>query len=169
MVSYAFRRADTPAQRRLPWERMQAEGLDRVVLWHRTSPTLLDWLTCIDPAQAICVLGYDGGDTLAGVTWLNPVMGLCACVHFCIFKAARTDWRNLSAQAVAWIFDQYPLAALTAIYPASYRHLDHMVRALGFAQSPLALPRACHMPTPTSPNRCRDAKIAALRRDQFRR
>ena len=168
VTTYHFVPANTPARRKLPFEQMQAEGLDRAVLWHKAAPSIFDWLDCVNPAHAICALGYDG-DTLAGALWLNPVMGLCGCVHFCIFKAARDEWENLGRQAIAWIFDSYPLAALAAIYPASYRHVTKAARAWGFDMASQRLPMACHMPTTDNPRRCRDAQIAVLRRETFER
>ena len=89
MVTYRFVEADTPALRRLPFERMESEGIARAVIWNRVDPCLLDWLECVNPQYAFCWLAHDRNNALAGAVWLNPVMGLCGCVHFCIFKAAR--------------------------------------------------------------------------------
>ena len=34
MVTYRFVEADTPALRRLPFERMESEGIARAVIWN---------------------------------------------------------------------------------------------------------------------------------------
>lgn len=164
MVTYTFVEAQSPEQRRLPWDQMQAENLIHAVLWHKGEPTFVDWLASINPAHAICGLGYSGS-TLAGAVWVSPVMGLCGCIHFCIFESARADWRNLGSQAIAWLFDLRPFASLAAIFPANYGHVARAAKAWGFSFSPLRLPMACHMPTKTNPSRCRDAIVATLRRE----
>lgn len=109
MVTYRFVEADTPALRRLPFERMESEGIARAVIWNRVDPCLLDWLECVNPQYALCWLAHDRNNALAGAVWLNPVMGLCGCVHFCIFKA-----RHILRDAVvtAWAFQQEPYAVL---------------------------------------------------------
>lgn len=168
VTAYHFVPANTPERRKLAFDQMQADGLDRVVLWNKAEPSIFDWLQCVNPSQAVCALGYSD-DTLAGALWINPVMGLCGCVHFCVFKAGRSDWENLGRQAIAWIFDQYPLAALTAIYPANYRHVTTAAKAWGFDLASQRLPLACHMPTINNPRRCRDALVAVLRRENFKR
>ena len=40
-MAYRFSIADTPELRRWPWEKMEAEGLTRAILWNRLQPTLL--------------------------------------------------------------------------------------------------------------------------------
>ena len=117
-VRYRFTPADTPALRRLPFERMESEGMTRSVIWNRLAPCLLDWLECVNPQHAFCWLAHDRNNALAGAVWLNPVMGRCGCAHFCIFRAARADWKNLGRQAVAHLFRALPLAALLAVWPA---------------------------------------------------
>lgn len=114
-------------------------GLTAPCFGTRPSRQFLTGCQCVNPSQAVCALGYEG-ETLAGALWINPVMGLCGCVHFCIFKAGRSDWENLGRQAIAWIFDQYPLAALTAIYPATYRHVTTAAKAWGFDLATQRLP-----------------------------
>ena len=108
-MTYRFVEADTPALRRLPFERMESEGIARAVIWNRVDPCLLDWLECVNPQYALCWLAHDRNNALAGAVWLNPVMGLCGCVHFCIFKA-----RHILRDAVvtAWAFQQEPYAVL---------------------------------------------------------
>lgn len=165
MVRYRFVAADTPALRRLPFARMKAEGLDRIVLWNRAAPGLEDWLDCVDPARGLCWLAYAPAGTLAGAVWLNPVMGLCGCVHFCVFRAARREWEPLGRQAVGHLFAALPLAALVAIWPACYLPVTRAARVWGFG-APVRLPRACHMPTPRDPARCRDGLLAVLRREE---
>ena len=55
MVTYRFVEADTPALRRLPFERMESEGIARAVIWNRVDPCLHgDILRCIT-ARAILV------------------------------------------------------------------------------------------------------------------
>lgn len=166
MVTYRFVEADTPALRRLPFERMEAEGLARAVIWNRAAPCLLDWLECVNPNHAFCWLAFDPDENLAGVTWINPVMGLCGCMHFCVFKAARPELPNLGRQAIAHLFQARPLAGLLAIWPAHYRYVTRAARAFGF-EKPLRLPKACHMPTIHNPSRCRDGFMAMLQRKNF--
>lgn len=166
MVAYSFVEALTPQQRRLPWDQMQTEGLTHAVLWHKAEPTFFDWLSCINPAHAICGLGYNGS-TLAGAVWVSPIMGLCGFVHICVFASAMKDWRNLGRQGFAWLFDLRPFASLAAIFPANYGHVARAVGAMGFTFSPVRLPMACHMPTKNNPSRCRDAIVATLRREDF--
>lgn len=165
---YNMAPANTPELRKMVFDQMQAEGLDRAVLWNKATPSIFDWLQCVNPAQAICALVCNG-DTLAGAIWINPVMGLCGCAHFCIFKAGRHDWQNIGRQGIAWIFDQYPLSSLAAIYPANYRHVTKAAQAWGFELATQRLPSACHMPTINNPRRCRDALVAVLRRENFKR
>lgn len=164
MVRYRFEAASTPSLRCLVFARMRAEGLDRIVLWNRAAPDLEDWLECVDPARGLCWLAYAPAGTLAGAVWLNPVMGLCGCVHFCVFRAARREWEPLGRQAIEHLFTALPLASLLAIWPACYRPVTRAARAWGFG-APVRLPRACHMPTPREPARCRDGLLAVLRRE----
>ncbi len=195
MVTYRFTAADTPALRRLPFERMRAEGMERTILWNRADPALPDWLECVDPARALCWLAYaptrsagsgsqgrsnnpgspDGsGEANGGVegtdgfpvgaVWLNPLMGLCGCVHFCVFRAARPEWEPLGRQAIVHLFATLPLASLLAVWPACYQPVTRAARAWGFG-APVRLPRACHMPTSRDPARCRDGLLAVLRRE----
>lgn len=167
MVTYRFAAADTPDLRRLPFERMKAEGLERTILWNRIAPALSDWLECVDPARALCWLAYAPGGSdgfPAGAVWLNPLMGLCGCVHFCVFRAARPEWEPLGRQAIAHLFAALPLASLLAVWPACYRPVTRAARAWGFG-APVRLPRACHMPTSRDPARCRDGLLAVLRRE----
>ena len=39
--AYRFIQADTPELRRLPWARMQDEGLAHAVLWERALPSMM--------------------------------------------------------------------------------------------------------------------------------
>lgn len=165
-VRYRFTPAHTPALRRLPFERMEKEGMARAVLWNRAAPCLPDWLECVDPAHALLWLAYDQNTALAGAVWLNPIMGLCGCVHFCIFKAARPDWKNLGRQAIAHLFQERPLAGLLAVWPAHYRYVTRAAKHWGFGK-PVTLPKACPMPAMHKPSRCRDGFMAVLRREDF--
>lgn len=165
-IKYRFTLADTPALRRLPFERMESEGIARAVIWNRVDPCLLDWLECVNPQYAFCWLAHDRNDALAGTVWLNPVMGLCGCVHFCIFKAARPDWKNLGRQAIAHLFQARPLAGLLAVWPAHYRYVTRAAKHWGFGK-PALLPKACHMPGIHKPARCRDGLMAVLQRKNF--
>ena len=72
MVTYRFVEADTPALRRLPFERMEAEGLTRAVIWNRADPCLLDWLECVNPNHAFCWLAFDPDKNLAGL-WMPGI------------------------------------------------------------------------------------------------
>ena len=166
MVTYRFVEADTPAQRRLPLERMESEGIARAAIWNRVDAFLQVWLECVNPQYASCWLAHDRNNALVGTVWLNPVMGLCGCVHFCIFKAARPDWKNLGRQAIAHLFQARPLAGLLAVWPAHYRYVTRAAKHWGFGK-PALLPKACHMPGIHKPARCRDGLMAVLQRKNF--
>lgn len=161
--------ADTPALRRLPWDKLEAEGLTRAILWNRLRPTLLDWLELVSPSTTLMGLAFDDekGGELAGALWVVP-SGLCGTVHFVIFNNWRADSVRLGREAVHWIFETWTLEALLAAFPASYRHLRAFMDALGFTPWPERLPKACHMPTPGNPKRCKDMALALLRRQDMR-
>lgn len=56
--TYRFVLADTPERRRLPFEKMEAEGLTGTILWNRMRPTLLDWLELVSPATTLVGLVF---------------------------------------------------------------------------------------------------------------
>lgn len=165
MTGYRFVLADTPELRRLPFERMEAEGMERAVLWHRARPSLMDWLECVNPLNAVLYLAY-GGRELAGACWLNPVLGTCGTVHFAIFRRARADWEELGRAAIRHLFFVFALKSLLAFWPAHFRHVGRAARRWGFGE-PLLVPGACPMPTATRPARCRDGHMAVLTRETF--
>lgn len=168
-MAYRFSIADTPELRRLPWEKMEAEGLTRAVLWNRLRPTLLDWLETVSPSTTLMGLAFDDekGGELAGALWVVP-SGLCGTVHFVIFKEWRADSVRLGREAVRWIFETWTLEALLAAFPDGYRHLWAFMDELGFTPWPERLPKACIMPTPSNPKRCKDMALALLRRHDVR-
>lgn len=166
-TEYRFEIADSVEKRRLPWIAMKAEGLERAVIWNRVEPAYLDWLDCVNPASALAGLVLDGG-SLAGALWVNPVAGLCGCVHFVIFRGWHGDKVNLGKQAIRWLFDSFPLEAVFGMTPAVFRHVFPLIREWGFELSPLRLPKACHMPTANNPKRCCDAVISVLRKQDVR-
>ena len=165
MSAYRFVLADTPELRRLPFERMEACGMTRAVLWHRLRPCLVDWLEGVNPLNAVCYLAY-GGEELAGAAWLNPVVGCSGFVHFAIFKAARPDWHRLGREAIHRLFLVLQLKSLLAFWPAHFRHVGRAAEYWGFGE-PLHVPGGCPMPTATRPGRCRDGKMAVLTRENF--
>ncbi len=165
MSAYRFVLADTPKLRRLPFERMEAEGMTRAVLWHRARPTLVDWLEGVNPQGAVLYLAYDG-EELAGATWLNPVVGCSGFVHFAIFKNARADWRSLGLEAIGRLFLVLQLKSLLAFWPAHFLHVGRAAAYWGFGE-PLLVPGGCPMPTLTRPGRCRDGFMAVLTREKF--
>lgn len=167
-MRYVFTRVNSAEARRAPWEQMEAEGMTRAILWNRAEPTLVDWLDTVDPARAILWLAHDTKRQLCGAVWLNPVMGLCGCVHFAIFHAGRQDWENLGRAAIKCIFAELPLASLMAFWPSYFQHVGRAAQRWGFGK-PLLLPKACHMPTRRNPNRCRNGLMAVLSRTSFER
>ena len=56
--TYRFVLADTPERRRLPFEKMEAEGLTGTILWNRMRPTLLDWLELVSPTTTLVGLVF---------------------------------------------------------------------------------------------------------------
>lgn len=164
MRTYRFEKARTQKQRLLPWQAMEREGLTRAILWNSLRPELSDWLSLVDERRALLTLAWDG-DALAGAVWVLP-SGLCGTVHFVMFRAWRSDRVNLGRQAVRFLFDAWPFAALLAAYPAPYRHLDAFVEALGFSPWKERLPLACPMPTKARPEKCADMKLALLCRGE---
>lgn len=168
-MAYRFSIADTPELRRMPWEKMEAEGLTRAIIWNRLRPTLLDWLELVSPSTTLMGLAFDDekGGELAVALWVVP-SGLCGTVHFVIFKGWRADSVRLGREAVRWIFETWTLEALLAAFPADYRHLWAFIEALGFTPWPERLPKACIMPTPSNPKRCKDMALALLRRHDVR-
>lgn len=165
MTRYRFVLADTPALRRLPFERMEAEGMTRAVLWNRVRPCLVDWLESVNPLNSVCYLVYDGEEP-AGAVWLNPVLGQCGTTHFVIFRRGRADWKRLGREAIRQLFLVLPLKSLLAFWPAHFRHVGHAAKHWGFGK-PLLLPGACPMPTAARPGRCRDGHMAILPRERF--
>lgn len=168
-MAYRFIIADSPELRRMPWEKMEEEGLTRAILWNRFHPTLLDWLELVSPSTTLMGLAFDDekGGELAGALWVVP-SGLCGTAHFVIFKKWRADKVRLGREAVRWIFETWALEALLAAFPACYRHLWAFMDALGFTPWPECLPKACHMPTAGNQTRCKDMALALLRRDEAR-
>ncbi|MDE5879946.1 MAG: hypothetical protein K2G99_08040 [Desulfovibrio sp.] len=165
MSAYRFVLVDTPELRRLPFERMEALGMTRAVLWHRARPSLMDWLESVDPLNAVCYLAY-GGEELAGACWLNPVVGVSGFVHFAIFKTARPDWQRLGRCAIHTLFLALQLKSLLAFWPAHFRHVGRAAAYWGFGE-PLLVPGGCPMPTTKRPARCRDGHMAVLTRGTF--
>lgn len=168
-MAYRFIIANSPELRRMPWEKMEEEGLTRAILWNRFHPTLLDWLELVSPSTTLVGLAFDDekGGELAGALWIVP-SGLCGTVHFVIFKEWRADKVRLGREAVRWIFETWALEALFAAFPACYRHLWAFMGALGFTPWPECLPKACHMPTAGNQARCKDMALALLRRNEVR-
>lgn len=166
--AYRFIQADTPELRRLPWARMQDEGLAHAVLWDRIEPTVLDWLDTVSPRTTLTGLAFDDvrEGRLAGALWVVPA-GLSGTVHFVIFRDWQHDSLRLGREAVAWIFRTWPLRSLLAAYPASYRHLHGFMAGLGFTLWPQRLRGGCHMPGPGAPARCRDMAFASLDRNNL--
>lgn len=165
MSEYRFVLADTPELRRLPFARMEAEGMARAVLWHRARPSLMDWLEGVNPLNAVLYLAYGGGE-LAGAAWLNPVVGCSGFVHFAIFKGARADWRRLGREAIDRLFLVLQLKSLLAFWPAHFLHVGRAAEYWGFG-GPMRVPGGCPMPTATRPGRCRDGFMAVLTRENF--
>ena len=94
---YRFAVADTPELRRMPWEKMDAEGVTRTVLWNCARPTLYDWLELVSPSHTLMGVAFDDdrcGD-VAGALWVIP-SGRCGTVHFVMFR----DWRG--GRGAAW-------------------------------------------------------------------
>ena len=92
---YRFAVADTPELRRMPWEKMDAEGVTRTVLWNCARPTLYDWLELVSPSHTLMGVAFDDdrcGD-VAGALWVIP-SGRCGTVHFVMFR----DWREDSVR-----------------------------------------------------------------------
>lgn len=166
---YRFVVADTPELRRMPWEKMEAEGLTRTVLWNCARPTLYDWLELVSPSRTLTGVALADGrcGDVAGALWVLP-SGLCGTVHFVIFRDWREDKVRLGREAVRWIFRTWPLEALLAAFPARYRHLYPFMDALGFELWPERLPKACPMPTKHNPARCADMALALLNRKDMR-
>ena len=160
--------ADTPELRRLPWEKMEAEGLAQAVLWNRCEPTVLDWLELVSPVTTLTGLGCDEdrGGALMGALWLLP-MGVSATVHFVVFRDWWDEQVAIGRTAVKWIFDRWPFSSLLAAYPAPYHHLHHFMASLGFKRWPHVVPGACPMPTRRHPGRCADLAFACLTREDF--
>lgn len=165
---YRIVEADTPALRRLPWEKMEEEGLAQAVLWNRCEPTILDWLELVSPRTTLTGLGYDEGrdGALMGALWLLP-MGVSATVHFVVFRAWWQEQIPIGRAAVRWIFARWPFKSLLATYPAPYHHLHRFMDGLGFSRWPYTVPGACHMPTRKHPDRCADLAFASLTREEF--
>ena len=161
MERYGLREARTLQERLLPWERMKREDLARVVLWNALEPSEKDWLTLTDPEKTLLCLVRAPSGELAAVLWVIP-SGLCGTVHFAVFRAFRPDAVNMGRQAMRWLFDTWPFAALAAVFPAAYRHLPPFIEQLGFRLWPEVLPSACPMPTKTHPARCSDMRFALL-------
>lgn len=101
-MAYCFSIADTPELRRRPWEKMEAEGLTRAIIWNRLRPTLLDWLELVSPSTTLMGLAFDDekGGELAGALWVVP-SGLCGTVHFVIFKGCAPTVCALGARLCA--------------------------------------------------------------------
>lgn len=100
--AYRFIQADTPELRRLPWARMQDEGLAHAVLWDRVEPTVLDWLDTVSPRTTLTGLAFDDvrEGRLTGALWVVPA-GLSGTVHFVIFRDWQHDSLRLGREAVA--------------------------------------------------------------------
>ena len=101
-MAYRFIIADSPELRRMPWEKIEEEGLTRAILWNRLHPTLLDWLELVSPSTTLMGSAFDDekGGELAGALWVVP-SGLCGTVHFVIFKEWRADKGALGARLCA--------------------------------------------------------------------
>lgn len=168
-AEYRFTVANTPELRRKPWEKMEAEGLTRAILWNRARPALYDWLELTSPATTLTGLAFDDGrcGDLAGALWVIP-SGRCGTVHFVMFRDWREDKVRLGREAVRWIFATWPLEALLAAFPAPYRHLYPFMDALGFTAWPERLPKACPMPAAGNPGRCADMALALLNKSDMR-
>lgn len=168
MPKYRMLEADSPELRRLPWARIEAEGLAQAVLWDRLEPTVLDWLEVASPRTSFVGLGFDDsrGGELIGALWLLPA-GLSATVHFVVFHDWQADQENVGRTAVDWIFQHWRFQSLLATYPAPYRHLHRFMKALGFTPWPHRLKAACHMPVRGNLDRCRDMAFASLTRKDF--
>lgn len=167
-MRYVFTRAVSAEARRIPWQQMEAEDMTRVILWNCAEPTLVDWLGTVDPAHALLWLAHDTEGRLCGSFWVNPVLGLCGYIHFAIFRAGRQDWENLGRASIKCIFAELPLASLLAFWPAPFQHVGRAVKRWGFGK-PLLLPKACHIPTKSNPNRCRNGLMAVLSREKAER
>lgn len=181
-MRYLFDLENTESARRRVWERMQAEGITRTILWNRVQPSYADWLQTVPPETTLLGLAYDpnrsepgafsgagrAGESspvpaaLAGAFWIAP-FGRCGTCHFVIFRDWRREAVPLGQAALRCIFAHWDFVSLLAGYPAPYHHVQHFIRALGFL--PLGrLPEACAMPTPARPRRCRDMALALLSR-----
>ena len=158
---YVFTQAVSREERLLPWRKMQAEGLAHAVLWNVCEPSEEDWLGLADPEKTLlCLVRTESGE-LAAALWVIP-SGLCGTVHFALFRSFRPDAVNMGRQAMRWLFDAWPFAALAAVFPAAYRHLPPFIEQLGFRLWPEVFPSACPMPTKTHPGRCSDMRFALL-------
>lgn len=166
---YRFVVADTPELRRMPWEKMEAEGLTRTVLWNCARPTLYDWLELVSPSHTLMGVALDDDrcGEMAGALWVIP-SGRCGTVHFVMFRDWREDRVRLGREAVRWIFRTWPLEALLAAFPVRYRHLYPFMDALGFDLWPERLPKACPMPARHNPGRCADMALALLNKSDMR-
>lgn len=158
---YEFTLAVTGEERLLPWEKMQAENLAHAVLWNVCEPSREDWLGLTDPERTLLGLVRAPSGEPAAALWVIP-SGLCGTVHFVVFRAFRADAVNMGRQALRWLFDTWPFAALAAVFPAAYRHLPPFIETLGFRLWPEVFPSACPMPTKTHPARCSDMRFALL-------
>ena len=134
-MAYRFSIADTPELRRMPWEKMVAEGLTRAIIWNRLRPTLLDWLELVSPSTTLMGLAFDDEKCgeLAGALWVVP-SGLCGTVHFVIFNKWRADSVRLGREAVR----RSRLAIGTC--GRSWRRLDSR-RGLSVCRKPATCPR----------------------------
>lgn len=58
-MRYLFDVENTESARRRVWERMQAEGITRTILWNRVQPSYADWLQTVPPETTLLGLAYD--------------------------------------------------------------------------------------------------------------
>lgn len=154
--------ADTPELRRLPWTAIQTEGLERLMLWHRLRPTVLDWLDNVNPMHCVLFNVWDAASgEFIGATWVSPILGRAGCMHFFIRAPFRPEGVELARVAITAVFERLNLACVWGFTPAPYRHVFGMLRALGFELIG-RLHGACHMPTERRPDRYVDGVFTKL-------
>lgn len=145
--------AETPETRRLPWQAIQAEGLETLILWHRLRPTVLDWLDNVNPMHCVLFNAWDAtSGEYIGALWVSPILERAGCLHFFIRAPFRTEGVELARTAIAEVVKRLNLSCVWGFTPAPYRHVFGMLRAVGF-EILGRIPGACRMPSESRPER----------------
>lgn len=125
--------------------KMQAEGLDRTVLYESAAPHIVLWHQYSGPPNAWCAPVYDADGALAAAGWLNGFLGRTAFCHFVVFRDFQADAVAIGKLWLRAMFGTGSFDSLCGLTPAAYRHALRFIRQLGFTLSPLTAPGACFL------------------------